>query len=152
VKRPDGAWHLQCGATLDNCVKQAEDLCKGRGYVVLSGTSKRTLYGAELGVSRYEVRECELDVACADNRGNLPTVQYGPPAPPPGPTLLQSAASSGPTLAPPAAASGPTLAPPPAPVTLPPAAAPAPAAAPPAAPSPSVAPTATTAPLPAPTH
>lgn len=131
VKKPDGSWHLKCGATLDNCIKQSEDLCKGRGYVVLSGQSKRTLYGAELGVSRYEVRECELDIACADNRGNLPTVQYGTPAPPPGPTLLS------PTPAAPAVAPGPSLV------------QPAPAAvAPPAAPA--VAPAPAPAPLPAP--
>ena len=117
VKKPDGSFHLQCGATLDNCIKQAEDLCKGRGYVVLSGSSKRTLYGAETGVSRYEVRECELDIACADIRGNLPTVQYGPPAPPPGPTLLPSA-PTGPTLAP---APAPAVAPAPAPAVAPPA-------------------------------
>lgn len=107
VKKPDGSWHLQCGATLDNCIRQSEDLCKGRGYVVLSGRSKRTVYGAELGVSRYEVRECELDIACADNRGNLPTVQYGVPAPPPGPVLVPSVSTPGPTLAP-AAADTPT--------------------------------------------
>ena len=149
VKRPDGSFHLQCGATLDNCIKQAEDLCKGRGYVVLSGSSKRTLYGAETGVSRYEVRECELDIACADNRGNLPTVQYGPPALPPGPTLVPSAPTPGPTLAPapvvvpapavapapvvaPAPAPAPVVAPAPAPVVAP---APAPVVAPPVPPS-----------------
>jgi hypothetical protein len=81
LRKPDGSWHLKCGATLDNCVKQAEDLCKGRGYVVLSGMSKRSLYGAELGVSQYEVREAELDIACADRRGNLPTVENATPAP-----------------------------------------------------------------------
>jgi len=66
-------------------VKQAEDLCKGRGYIVISGVSKRTLYGAELGVNRHELRECELDIACADQRGALPTVQSAapPPASPP---------------------------------------------------------------------
>jgi hypothetical protein len=78
VKKPDGSWHLKCGATLDNCVKQAEDLCRGRGYVVVSGMSKHNLYGAELGVSRYEVREAELDIACADLRRQLPTVQCQP--------------------------------------------------------------------------
>ena len=81
VRKPDGSWHLKCGATLDNCVKQAEDLCKGRGYVVLSGMSKVSLYGAELGVSRYEVREAELDIACADQRHRLPTVQSAAPPP-----------------------------------------------------------------------
>ena len=67
------------------CVKQAEELCKGRGYVVVSGASKRNLYGAELGVSQHEVREAELDIACADRRSVLPTVQSAspPPASPP---------------------------------------------------------------------
>jgi hypothetical protein len=120
VKKPDGSWHLKCGATLDNCITQSEDLCKGRGYVVLSGQSKRTLYGAELGASRYEVRECELDIACADHHGNLPTVQYGPPAPPPGPTLITAAPTPGPTLAPaPAPVVAPAPAPAPAPVVAP---------------------------------
>jgi len=88
VRKPDGSFHLQCGATLDNCVKQAEDLCKGRGYLVISGMSKRKLYGAELGVSRHEVREAELDIACANQRGDLPTLvqQSAPPPPPPPPT------------------------------------------------------------------
>ena len=110
LQKPDGSWHLKCGATLDNCVKQAEDLCKGRGYVVLSGMSKRSEYGAELGVSRYEVREAELDIACADRRGNLPTVQY--PAPLPAPSVVPPA--------PPAPAPvAPSVAPAPAPVVAP---------------------------------
>jgi len=78
LRKPDGSWHLKCGASLDNCVRQAEELCKGRGYAVVSGMSKRKLYGAELGVSRYEVREAELDIACADLRRELPTVQCLP--------------------------------------------------------------------------
>lgn len=86
TRKPDGSWHLKCGSALDRCVKQAEDLCKGRGYVVLSGMSKRNLYGAELGVSQVEVREAELDVACADKRGLLPIVTSAAPAPPPAPT------------------------------------------------------------------
>jgi hypothetical protein len=130
VKRPDGSWHLKCGATLDNCVKQGEDLCKGRGYVVLSGQSKRTLYGAELGASRYEVRECELDIACADNRGNLPSVQYGPPAPPPGPTLLSPAPAPAPAAVAPVPAPAPVM---PVPASVAPAVAPVPV---PAAPAP----------------
>ncbi|MEI9938323.1 MAG: hypothetical protein WDO69_13970 [Pseudomonadota bacterium] len=81
LRKPDGSWHLKCGAALDKCVKQAEELCKSRGYVVLSGMSKRNLYGAELGVSQYEVREAELDIACADRRGNLPIVENATPAP-----------------------------------------------------------------------
>ncbi len=82
LRKPDGSWHLKCGATMDNCVKQAEDLCKDRGYVVLSGQSKHNMYGAELGHSQYEVREAELDIACADRRGALPTVVSAPPASP----------------------------------------------------------------------
>lgn len=81
LRKPDGSWHLKCGAMMAECVKQADDLCKGRGYVVLSGMSKRNLYGAELGVSQVEVREAELDIACADRRGDLPTVQSAAPAP-----------------------------------------------------------------------
>ncbi len=54
LRKPDGSWHLKCGAMMAECVKQADDLCKGRGYVVLSGMSKRNLYGAELGVSQVE--------------------------------------------------------------------------------------------------
>ncbi len=88
LRKPDGSWHLKCGATMDNCVKQAEDLCRDRGYVVLSGMSKRNLYGAELGVSQYEVREAELDIACADRRGALPTVVNAAPAPAPAPAPL----------------------------------------------------------------
>ncbi len=74
ARRADGSWHLRCGASLDGCVKHASELCKNRGYVVLSGSSKRQLYGAELGVSQVEERESELDIACADRRGDLPAV------------------------------------------------------------------------------
>jgi hypothetical protein len=38
------------------------------------------VYGAELGVSQVAVREAELDIACADRRGQLPTVASAPPA------------------------------------------------------------------------
>jgi len=55
-------------------VKRAEDLCKRKGFVVISGSSQRKLYGAELGASQVEVREAELDFACADRRGDLPSV------------------------------------------------------------------------------
>lgn len=80
--RPDGAWHLKCGGSLARCVPRADDLCKGRGYVVLGGMSKRKLYGAELGASQVEVREAELDIVCADRRGELPVVAAAnaPPA------------------------------------------------------------------------
>ncbi len=137
VRKPDGSWHMKCGATLDNCVKQAEDLCRGRGYVVLSGMTKVKLYGAELGHSRYEVREAELDVACADQRGNLPTVQYPVPTPPPAPVavpMVAPAPAAVPALAPAPAAA--PVAPAPAataPAPAVPTVAPAPAAAPPAA-------------------
>ncbi|HET7541274.1 MAG TPA: hypothetical protein VFK05_15455 [Polyangiaceae bacterium] len=104
VRKPDGSWHLSCGATLDNCVKQADDLCRGRGYVVISGSVKRKLYGAELGRSQYEVREAELDLACADQRGELPTVQYTVPPAAAMPTLVPAvvpvAASAAPAPAP----------------------------------------------------
>ena len=85
VRKPDGTWHVTCAEMMDRCVQQAEDLCKGRGYLVLSGMSKRTMYGAELGVSQVEKRESELDVACADRRGDLPTVQSAAPPPPAAP-------------------------------------------------------------------
>ncbi len=79
ARRADGSWHLRCGASLDGCVQHAAELCKNRGYVVLSGMSKRQLYGAELGVSQVEVRESELDIACADARGDLPSVLSAQP-------------------------------------------------------------------------
>ncbi len=75
-RRPDGSWQLKCGATMDACVRRASELCKERGYVVLGGMSKRQLYGAELGVSQVEERESELQIACADRRGDLPTVLH----------------------------------------------------------------------------
>jgi hypothetical protein len=74
VHRPDGGWHVTCGASLDACVNRATKFCKERGFVVISGMSKRSIYGAELGVSQIAVREAELDFACADRRGDLPTV------------------------------------------------------------------------------
>jgi hypothetical protein len=80
ARRPDGGWHLKCDASLARCVQEADDLCKGRGYVVISGFNKRKLYGAELGVSQVEERQAELDIACADKRDQLPTL--APPPPP----------------------------------------------------------------------
>jgi hypothetical protein len=80
VRRADGGWHLKCGPALAKCAQQADDLCKGRGYVVISGFSKRKLYGAELGQSQVEERQAELDVACADKRDELPTVSAAPAA------------------------------------------------------------------------
>ncbi|HWZ87850.1 MAG TPA: hypothetical protein VNW92_03340 [Polyangiaceae bacterium] len=74
VRQPDGSWHLECGSSLDLCVQKANDLCKGGGYVVLGGMNKRTLLGAELGQSQVEVRQAELNIACADRRGDLPKV------------------------------------------------------------------------------
>jgi len=74
VKQPDGSWHVQCGNSLDLCVRRANELCDNRGYVVLGGVNKRQLLGAELGQSQVEVREAELSFACADRRGDLPKV------------------------------------------------------------------------------
>jgi hypothetical protein len=74
VRQPDGSWHVQCGNSLQLCVQKANDLCDDRGYVVLGGTNKRSLYGAELGQSQVEVREADLSFACADRRGELPKV------------------------------------------------------------------------------
>jgi len=74
VRQPDGSWHLECGSSLDTCVTRANDLCGNRGFVVLGGVSRRKLYGAELGQSQVEVREAQLDIACADRRGELPKV------------------------------------------------------------------------------
>jgi hypothetical protein len=73
-RRSDGGFHLKCGASLEACVKRAEELCKRRGFVVISGSSQRKRYGAELGASQVEVREAELDFACADRRGDLPSI------------------------------------------------------------------------------
>jgi hypothetical protein len=88
VHRPDGGWHLRCGASLDACVNRATQFCKERGFVVLSGMSKRSIYGAELGVSQVAVREAELDFACADRRGDLPKVETTcPPAAPAAPAI-----------------------------------------------------------------
>ena len=127
LRKPDGSWHMKCGATLHNCVTQAEDLCRGRGFVVISGFTKRSLFGAELGVSRYEVREAEMDIACADIRNDLPTVQSAVSLPPP-PPREEPAPAPAPVQVP---AAAPAPAPVPAPVQAP---APAPVQVPPPAP------------------
>jgi len=119
-RKPDGSWHLTCGPAMDRCVQHAEELCKGRGYVVLAGMSRRKLYGAELGVSQVEVREAELDIACADRRGDLPTVQSAAASPAPAPAPAAPAPAA-PAPAAPAPAAPAPAAPAPAP------AAPAPA-------------------------
>jgi hypothetical protein len=106
VKQPDGSWHLECGNSLDLCVQKANDLCDNRGYVVLSGLNKRQLYGAELGQSQVEVRDAELNVACADRRGELPkvlisntTIPLPPRTPEPAPDSTPAAASKAVTTA-----------------------------------------------------
>jgi len=89
ARLPDGSWHLTCGSALDHCVDRANELCGGRGYVVLGGTNKRTLFGSADGVSQVETREADLTVACADHQNVLPkvlvsnTVVRGASAPPP---------------------------------------------------------------------
>ncbi|MEP7051196.1 MAG: hypothetical protein ABJB12_12630 [Pseudomonadota bacterium] len=103
ARRADGSWHLQCGASLNSCVQRAGDLCRDRGYVVLGGMSKKQLYGAELGVSQVAERQSELDIACADRRGELPTVLSAQPtgsAAPPAPPAPVSTVSSAPRVSP----------------------------------------------------
>jgi len=132
-RKPDGSWHLTCGPAMDRCVQHAEELCKGRGYVVVAGMSRRKLYGAELGASQVEVREAELDIACADRRGDLPTVQSAALAP-------------APAVSAPAAPAVPTTPAVPAPAVP----APAPAVPAPAVPAPAVPAPAPAVPAPAP--
>jgi hypothetical protein len=74
VRQPDGSWQMKCGNSLDLCVARANELCDNRGFVVLGGTYKRGLYGAELGQSQVEVREADLSIACANRHGELPKV------------------------------------------------------------------------------
>ena len=69
---PDGSVRLACDGSLGPCIQKAEELCKGRGYVVLGGVSKRELFGAEGGLSRVEVRKGELLIRCVDRSGDLP--------------------------------------------------------------------------------
>src|SRR4051812_45706546 len=99
ARRADGSWHLQCSGSLVECVQHASDLCKDRGYVVLGGKSEKQLYGAELGISQVEERKAELDIACADHRGLLPTVRSAEPAsspalPPPAPAPVSTVSSA----------------------------------------------------------
>ena len=132
TRRPDGGWHLKCAGSLEQCVHRADELCKSRGYVVLGGMSTRKLYGAELGVSQVEVREAEIDIACADRRGDLPAVVY-PSAPAaatasvaliaPAASIAPAAVSPGASIAPAAVSPGASIAPaaasPPAPAVSP---------------------------------
>ncbi len=96
VKQPDGSWHLSCGFALSHCVERADELCGGRGYVVLGGTSKRSLYGSADGVSQVETREADLTIACADHQNELPKVLVSstvtPSAPPVAPQPIAAAA------------------------------------------------------------
>jgi len=99
ARRADGSWHLQCSGSLVECVQRASDLCRDRGYVVLGGKSQKELYGAELGISQVEERKAELDIVCADHRGQLPTVLSAQAAssaavPPPTPTPVTTASSA----------------------------------------------------------
>lgn len=74
ARQPDGSWHLTCGSALEHCVARANELCGGRGYVVLGGANKRTLFGAADGVSQVETHEADLTIACADHQNVLPKV------------------------------------------------------------------------------
>ncbi len=92
VKQPDGSWHLSCGSSLAKCADRADTLCGGRGYVVLGGTSRRTMYGAADGISQVEKREADLTIACADHHDELPKVLVtNGVAPPPAVAVAPSA-------------------------------------------------------------
>ncbi|HEX3775806.1 MAG TPA: hypothetical protein VHV51_15145 [Polyangiaceae bacterium] len=92
ARQPDGSWQLKCGNALDRCVQRANEICENRGYVVLGGMNKRSLYGAADGISQTEVREAELSIACADRKGEFPKVLLSNTlAPPPATTVVLAA-------------------------------------------------------------
>ncbi len=78
-----GRWELQCSAPLSRCSEQAAELCKDRGYDVVSGHDQRKLYGHESGESRVALRSSRLLVVCRgpDNEARLPSTAEVVPTP-----------------------------------------------------------------------
>jgi hypothetical protein len=58
----DGSWHLTCGLPMDECARQADQLCTDQRYRILRGESRHVVRGA--GPSQVEYRISDLTFAC----------------------------------------------------------------------------------------
>jgi len=63
-----GVFQLDCAAPLGRCGEEADKICGGEGYEVISGYDQRKLYGHEAGESQVEVRTSRLIVSCRGPR------------------------------------------------------------------------------------
>jgi hypothetical protein len=59
----DGSWEISCRLPMDECVRQADQLCMGQRYRILRGLSQHVVRGA--GPSQVEFRTSELAFACS---------------------------------------------------------------------------------------
>nr|PZN25197.1 MAG: hypothetical protein DIU78_10725 [Pseudomonadota bacterium] len=59
---------LECQAPLSRCLVEADTLCRGAPYVVLTGHDRRDLYGSSDGPSQVEVRSSTATIRCDPGR------------------------------------------------------------------------------------
>lgn len=45
----EGTWRVECLDNVDRCLREAERVCKGKGYYVISGKQETKMFGAEEG-------------------------------------------------------------------------------------------------------
>lgn len=68
TRGPDGLFRFHCGRGMKDCVAQAEKYCnvqkKDGGYVIVSGTSRKIMMGAENGQYRTAAEVADLEVQC----------------------------------------------------------------------------------------
>jgi hypothetical protein len=94
-----GTWELDCSSSIGRCTDEANRLCGGRGYDIVSGYDRAKVYGHEAGESQVEVRMSSLTVVCNDKDGKSrlpPDATTTPPAAPPAvvPPAAPASASS----------------------------------------------------------
>jgi hypothetical protein len=60
----DGSWQLTCRLPMDECARQADQLCTDQRYRIVHGKSQHVVRGA--GPSQVEYRASELTFSCGN--------------------------------------------------------------------------------------
>lgn len=91
-------FELECQGPLANCLVEADTLCRGAPYTVLTAQDRRDLYGPSDGPSQVEVRSSTATLRC-ETRGRVPDGSASPgvekPLPPSRDAATESPAPSG---------------------------------------------------------
>lgn len=84
----DGSYRVVCKGALTECLKVAEDVCRGGPYDVVTARDERVRYGSEYGSNQGETRASEAHVRCTSELrpllfggGNRPATAELPAAP-----------------------------------------------------------------------